>query len=44
MDPAYARRIGVNVDDLLLSQPDNGEQALEIAELLIRVGRARRAS
>ncbi len=38
MDPAYARRIGVDVDDLLLSQPDNGEQALEIAELLIRSG------
>ena len=38
MDPMYARRIGVNVDDLLLSQPDNGEQALEIAELLIRSG------
>ncbi len=38
MDPAYARRIGVNVDDLLLSQPDNGEQALEISELLIRSG------
>jgi recombination protein RecA len=38
MDPAYARRIGLNVDDLLLSQPDNGEQALEIAELLIRSG------
>ena len=38
MDPVYARRIGVNVDDLLLSQPDNGEQALEIAELLIRSG------
>jgi recombination protein RecA len=38
MDPTYARRIGVNVDDLLLSQPDNGEQALEIAELLIRSG------
>jgi recombination protein RecA len=34
----YARRIGVNVDDLLLAQPDNGEQALEIAELLIRSG------
>ena len=31
MDPSYARRIGLNVDDLLLSQPDNGEQALEIA-------------
>jgi recombination protein RecA len=38
MDPAYARRIGVNIDDLLVSQPDHGEQALEIAELLIRSG------
>src|ERR1700751_554309 len=38
MDPAYARRIGVNVDDLLVSQPDNGEQALEISEMLIRSG------
>lgn len=38
MDPAYAQRIGVNVDELLVSQPDNGEQALEIAELLIRSG------
>ncbi len=38
MDPSYARRIGVNVDDLLLSQPDNGEQALEISEMLIRSG------
>ncbi len=38
MDPVYARHIGVNVDDLLLSQPDNGEQALEISELLIRSG------
>jgi len=38
MDPAYASRIGVNVDDLLLSQPDYGEQALEIAEMLIRSG------
>ncbi|MHB1390353.1 MAG: recombinase RecA [Thermoleophilia bacterium] len=38
MDPAYARRIGVNVDDLLISQPDYGEQALEIAEMLIRSG------
>jgi recombination protein RecA len=38
MDPTYARRIGVNIDDLLVSQPDNGEQALEIAELLIRSG------
>jgi len=38
MDPQYARRIGVNVDELLVSQPDNGEQALEISELLIRSG------
>ena len=38
MDPQYARRIGVNIDDLLVSQPDNGEQALEIAELLVRSG------
>ena len=36
MDPSYARRIGVNVDELLLSQPDNGEQALEIADMLVR--------
>jgi len=35
-DPAYARRIGVNLDDLLVSQPDTGEQALEIAETLVR--------
>src|SRR5918999_757136 len=38
IDPSYARRIGVNIDDLLVSQPDHGEQALEIAELLIRSG------
>src|SRR6201987_1756400 len=38
MDPTYAKRIGVNIDDLLVSQPDIGEQALEIAELLIRSG------
>jgi recombination protein RecA len=38
MDPAYARRIGVNVDELLVSQPDNGEQALEIADMLVRSG------
>src|SRR6187399_1575638 len=38
MDPAYARRIGVDIDQLLVSQPDHGEQALEIAELLIRSG------
>ena len=38
MDPIYARKIGVSIDDLLVSQPDNGEQALEITELLIRSG------
>src|SRR5919205_1312319 len=38
MDPVYAKRIGVNVDELLVSQPDYGEQALEIADLLIRSG------
>jgi recombination protein RecA len=38
MDSSYARRIGVNIDELLVSQPDNGEQALEITELLIRSG------
>jgi recombination protein RecA len=38
MDPAYAKRIGVNIDDLLVSQPDTGEQALEICELLVRSG------
>jgi recombination protein RecA len=36
MDPNYAKRIGVNVDELLVSQPDHGEQALEIADLLVR--------
>ncbi|TSD04857.1 MAG: recombination protein RecA [Parcubacteria group bacterium Greene0714_36] len=36
LDPEYARRIGVKVDDLLISQPDNGEQALEIVESLVR--------
>jgi recombination protein RecA len=38
MEPVYARAIGVNVDDLLISQPDTGEQALEIADMLIRSG------
>jgi recombination protein RecA len=38
MDPLYAKRIGVDVDELLVSQPDHGEQALEIADLLIRSG------
>jgi recombination protein RecA len=36
LDPDYARRIGVNVDDLLISQPDSGEQALQILETLVR--------
>jgi recombination protein RecA len=36
LDPAYAKRLGVNVDDLLISQPDTGEQALEIADMLVR--------
>jgi recombination protein RecA len=38
MDPVYARAIGVDVDELLISQPDTGEQALEIADMLIRSG------
>jgi recombination protein RecA len=38
MDPTYAKNIGVNVDELLVSQPDTGEQALEITELLVRSG------
>jgi recombination protein RecA len=38
LDPAYARKLGVDVDNLLVSQPDNGEQALEITETLIRSG------
>ena len=38
MDPVYANAIGVNIDDLLISQPDTGEQALEIADMLIRSG------
>src|SRR5574344_2511414 len=38
LDPAYAAKIGVDIDDLLLSQPDNGEQALEICEALVRSG------
>jgi recombination protein RecA len=38
MDPTYAKKIGINIDDLLVSQPDTGEQALEIAALLIRSG------
>jgi recombination protein RecA len=38
MDPDYAARIGVNVDDLLISQPDSGEQALQIVETLVKTG------
>ncbi len=38
LDPSYARRLGVNIEDLLVSQPDTGEQALEIAEALVRSG------
>jgi recombination protein RecA len=38
LDPEYSRRLGVNIDNLLVSQPDSGEQALEIAEMLIRSG------
>ena len=38
LDPSYAEKIGVNVDDLLVSQPDTGEQALEIADALVRSG------
>ena len=38
MDPVYAKAIGVDVDELLISQPDTGEQALEIADMLIRSG------
>ena len=38
LDPTYAEKLGVNVDDLLVSQPDTGEQALEITDLLVRSG------
>ena len=38
LDPSYAQKLGVNIDELLLSQPDTGEQALEIAEALVRSG------
>jgi len=38
LDPDYARKIGVNIDELLISQPDNGEQALDIVEALVRSG------
>lgn len=38
LDPVYAKKLGVDIDDLLISQPDNGEQALEIADALVRSG------
>src|SRR5215813_3941124 len=38
LDPAYAERVGVNTEELLISQPDTGEQALEIVEMLVRSG------
>jgi recombination protein RecA len=38
LDPQYAAKLGVNINDLLISQPDNGEQALEIADMLVRSG------
>jgi len=38
LDPVYARKLGVNLDDLLISQPDTGEQALEITDTLVRSG------
>ena len=38
LDPAYAKKLGVNLDDLLISQPDTGEQALEIVDTLVRSG------
>ena len=41
LDPSYARRLGVNLDDLLVSQPDSGEQALEITELLTQLRSSR---
>src|SRR3569623_1408009 len=40
LDPNFARKLGVNVDDLLVSQPDTGEQALEITDMLVRSGAA----
>ena len=38
IDPVYAQNLGVNIDELILSQPDSGEQGLEIAETLVRSG------
>ena len=42
LDPIYAKKLGVKIDDLLISQPDTGEQALEIADTLVRSGTIRR--
>src|SRR5450756_1303824 len=39
MDPEYTKKLGVNIDELLISQPDNGEQGLEIVESLVRSGK-----
>src|SRR3989338_7622895 len=39
MDPEYTKKLGVNINNLLISQPDNGEQALEIVESLVRTGK-----
>ncbi len=38
LDPSYVKRLGVNTDDLIISQPDTGEQALEITDTLVRSG------
>lgn len=38
LDPDYAAKIGINIDELLISQPDTGEQALEITDMLVRSG------
>ena len=38
LDPVYAEKIGVKIDDLLLSQPDTGEQALEVADIMVKSG------
>ncbi len=38
LDPVYAKKLGVDIDNLIVSQPDTGEQALEIAEALVRSG------
>ena len=38
IDPHYAKNLGVNIDELILSQPDSGEQGLQIAEMLIKSG------